>query len=106
MLRKVEISFSSEEYNTYNLDKGKEEIIKDEVIQITLTTIKIQKNNYDANNNNMTLIDLEDYETLLREVNRIPEEELLYIRKIDIYQKGIKIQKTEFEVYYKGNNTK
>ena len=41
MLRIVEIIFSSEEYNTSNLDNRKEEIIKDEVIQITLTTTKI-----------------------------------------------------------------
>ena len=73
-------------------------------MQITLTT-KIQKNNYDANNNNMTLINLGDCETLLKEVNWIPEEKLLYIRKINVYQKGMKILKKEFEVYYKGNNT-
>ena len=106
MLRNVEISFTSEEYNTSNLDNGKEEIIKDEIMQITLTTTKTQKNNYDTNNNNMTSIDLGDCETLLREENKIPEEELLYIRKIDVYQKGMQIPKTEFDIYYKENNTK
>jgi hypothetical protein len=53
MFRNVEISFTSKEYNTSNLDSGKEEIIKDEIMQITLTTTKTQKNNYYTNNNNM-----------------------------------------------------
>ena len=104
MLRNVEISFISEEYNTSNLDKGKEEIIKDEIMQITLTTTKTQKNNYNNNNNNMTSIDFGNCETLLRKENNISVKELLYMRKIDVYQEGVRIPKVEFDIYYKKNN--
>ena len=106
MLRNVETSFTSDEYNTSNLDNGKEDIIKDEIMQITLTTIKTQKNNYNNKNNNMTAIDLGDCENLLRKENNITDEEILYMRKIDVYQKEMKIPKVEFEIYYKENNTK
>ena len=105
MLRNVGISFTSKEYNTSNLDNGKEEIIKDEIMQIALTTTKIQRYNY-YYNNNMTAINLGDCETLLRAENNISEEELLYMRKIDVYQKGMRIPKIEFDIYYKENNTK
>ena len=91
MLRNVETSFTSDEYNTSNLDNGKEDIIKDEIMQITLTTTKIQKNNYNNKNNNMTAIDLGDCENLLRKENNITDEEILYMRKIDVYQKEMKI---------------
>ena len=103
MFRDVEISFTSKEYNTSNLDNGKEEIIKDEIMQITLTTTKTQKNNYN-NNNNMTSIDLGNCETLLRKENNISVKELLYMRKIDVYQEGMRIPKVEFDIYYKKNN--
>ena len=104
MLRNVEMSFTSQGYNTFNLDNGNEEIIKDKNMQITLTTSKMQKNNY--NNNNNTSIDLGDCESLLRKENGIPDEELLYMRKIDVYENGMNIPKVEFDIYYKENNTK
>ena len=56
MLKNAEINFTSEEYNTSNLDNGNEEIIKNRNILITLTTTKTQKNNYDNNINNLTSI--------------------------------------------------
>ena len=64
MLKNAEISFTSEEYNTSNLDIGNEEIIKNRNILITLTTTKTQKNNYDNNINNLTSIYMGDCETL------------------------------------------
>ena len=106
MLRNVEISFTSDEYDTSNLDDGNEEIIKDDIMQITLTTTKKQKNNYITNNNKMTAINLGDCEDLLRTENKIPDEKLLYMRKIDVYQEGMQIPKVEFDVYYKENNNK
>ena len=106
ILTNVEFSFTSEEYNTSNLDNGQEEIIKDEIMQITLTTTEIQRNNYNKNNNNSTSIDLGECETLLRKENNISDEELLYMRKIDVYQEGMQIPKVEFDIYYKENNNK
>ena len=85
-MKNAEINFTSEEYNTSNLDNGNEEIIKNRNILITLTTTKTQKNNYDNNINNLTSIYMGDCETLLREENGIPDDELLYMRKIDVYQ--------------------
>ena len=64
MLKNAEINFTSEEYNTSNLDNGNEEIIKNRNILITLTTTKTQKNNYDNNINNLTSIYMGDCETL------------------------------------------
>ena len=98
MLKNAEISFTSEEYNTSNLDIGNEEIIKNRNILITLTTTKTQKNNYDNNINNLTSIYMGDCETLLREENGIPDDELLYMRKIDVYQEQMRIPKVEFEI--------
>jgi hypothetical protein len=49
---------------------------------------------------------LGDCETLLRQENNISDEELLYMKKIDIYQKGMRIPKVEFDIYYKENNSK
>ena len=73
-------------------------------MQITLTTTKNQKNNYNTNNYNMTAINLGDCETLLRKENNISDEELLYMRKIDVYENGMNIPKVEFDIYYKDNN--
>ena len=106
MLKNAEINFTSEEYNTSNIDNGNEEIIKNRNILITLTTTKTQKNNYDNNINNLTSIYMGDCETLLREENGIPDDELLYMRKIDVYQEQMRIPKVEFEIYYKENNKK
>ena len=106
MLKNTEISFTSEEYNTSNLDNGNEEIIKDEKMKITLTTTKAQKFNYDNNIINMTTIDIGNCETLLREENGIPSDELLYMKKIEVNQDQMKIPKVEFEIYYKENNKK
>ncbi len=64
MLKNAEISFTSEEYNTSNLDNGNEEIIKNRNILTTSTTTKTQKNNYDNNINNLTSIYMGDCETL------------------------------------------
>ena len=105
MLRNVEFSFISDEYDTSNLDGGNEEIIKDEIMQITLTTTEKQKDNYN-NSNNMSSIDLGDCENLLRKKYNISNEQILYMRKIDVYQKGMKIPKVEFDIYYKENNNK
>ena len=105
-MKNAEINFTSEEYNTSNLDNGNEEIIKNRNILITLTTTKTQKNNYDNNINNLTSIYMGDCETLLREENGIPDDELLYMRKIDVYQEQMRIPKVEFEIYYKENNKK
>ena len=68
---------------------------------ITITTTENHKNN--AENNNMTVIDLGDCEIELRRHYNISDDKLLYMKKIDVVQEGMKISKVEFDVYCKLN---
>ena len=63
LLDNVEKGFTSESYNTSDLDNGKEQIIQNDKMTITLTTSDNQKDN---KNNNMTTIDLGECEVILR----------------------------------------
>ena len=85
-------------YNTSILDNGQDEYIKTEKMTVTFTTVQNQKNNI---NNNMTTIDLGECETLLRNEYNITLNETLYMKKIDIVQKGIKTPKIEYNIYCK-----
>ena len=49
----------------------------------------------------MTRIDLGECENLLRDFYNISINESLYIKKIDIYQEGMKTLKVEYDVYAK-----
>lgn len=69
----VEEGFTSDDYDTSGLDKGEDDVIQDEKKTITLTTTD------NHSNNNVTLIDLGEYETLLRKQYNIPDNENLYI---------------------------
>ena len=66
-------------------------------ILITLTTTSLQKENQDKNK---TTIDLKECENKLKDFYKIPENESLYIIKIDINEEGMKIPIIEYEVYY------
>ena len=104
ILQNIEISFTCEDYDASELDIGKDDIVfKSGKISITLTTTQNQKNNI---NNNKTIIDLGDCENLLREEYNISENDLLYMKKIDVFQEGMKIPKIEYDIYSKlsGNN--
>ena len=54
----------------------------------------------------MTKIDLGECETELRNYYNISDNEILYMKKIDMYQEGLKTIKVEYDVYAKlfGNN--
>ena len=91
-------------YDTSDIDKGKDDIIEDEKMTITLTTTENQKNNL-KQENNITLINLGECETLLREYYKIQENEKIYIVKTDKIIEGMKIPKIEYDVYYKLNNS-
>ena len=71
-------------------------------MEITLTTTEEQKNLIDYN---LTAIDFTECEKLLRLNYNISDDEKLYIRKIDIYQEGMKIPKIEYDIYSKLNDT-
>ena len=100
----IEKGFTSEDYDTSNLDKGQDEVIETEKMTIIFTTTQNQKNN--SMSDNITTIDLGECETLLRGYYNISENELLYMKKIDIIQEGMKIPKIEYEVYSKLSGNK
>jgi hypothetical protein len=99
ILDAIENAFTSENYDTTNIDSGEDQIIEQDKIKITLTSTQNLKNN--INRNNMTIIDLEECETILRTFYNISENETLYMKKIDVIQEGMKIPKIEYDVYYK-----
>ena len=103
LLKNVEDQFTSENYDTTNFERGSNDIIELDKIKITLTTTKNQKD--EEKNINETTIDLNDCENKLKELYHIPDDEILFIKKIDILQEGMKIPKIEYEVYTKYNRT-
>ena len=100
LLQNLEIGLTSEEYDTSTLEKGENEIFKEEKFVVTLTTTRNEKNN---SNINKTIIDLGKCEALLREQYNISDDEFLYMKKIEVIQEGMKIPKVEFDVYSKIN---
>jgi hypothetical protein len=98
IIKNIESIFISPDYDTTKLDNGKDEVIETERMTITLKTAQNQKNN---NNNNMTTLYLGECENSLRKYYNLSNDEILYIRKIDIQQKDMKIPKIEYDVYSK-----
>ena len=70
-----------------NGDNGKEKIIRNNNITITLTNSENQKNN------NRTSIDFGKCEIELRKYYNISNDKKLYIKKIDVEQLGFQIPK-------------
>ena len=103
LLKSIEDKFISDDYNTTNLENGNDDIIELDKIKITLTTTENQKNG--DKNINVTTLDLKDCEKILKNTYHIPSNELLYIKKIDVVQEGMKIPKIEYEVYTKYNRS-
>ena len=101
-LQIIESNFISGNLDLSKIENGDYEYITTEKVNITLTTSSSQKNN---TNNTLTTIDLEHCEVLLREFYHIPDVQLIYIKKLDIKQEGMKIPKIEYDVYYKLNET-
>ena len=103
LLKNVEDEFTSDDYDTTNLENGNYDIIELDKIKITLTTTQNQKN--EEKNINVTTIDLNECEQLLKVIYHIPQEEILYMKKIDVIQEGMQIPKIEYEVYTKYNRS-
>ena len=98
ILDNLEEVFTSKNYNTSDLDKGKDEIVEIEKMKVILTTTKNQKDNI---NNNNTNIDLGECEQSLRQTYNLTNDEILYIKMLEIFQEGMKISKIEYDVYAK-----
>ena len=98
ILETIEEGFTSENYDTSNLDKGEDEVIETEKITITFTTSQNQKNDI---NKNISSINLGECEILLKNYYNISINETLYMKKLDIVQEGMKTKKVEYDVYSK-----
>ena len=92
------------ELDISDVNRGNDlEFCKDNLL-VSLTTTYNQKNNL-IENKNKTIIDLIECENKLISDKIIPNNSTLYIVKIDIEEKGMKIPKVEYEVYYTLNNS-
>ena len=88
----------SEEFDTTDIDKGIDCVYSKGRATFTITTPSNQRNN---KNNNMTRIDLGECETKLRNFYNIPDNEPIYMKKIDIIQDDMNTLKVEYDVYAK-----
>ena len=80
-----------------SLDNGKDIEIEEEGLKVSITTTNNQKN---QKNKNKTSIDFKECEDILKEKYNISKNNTLCVLKIDVEQKGMKIPKIEYEVYY------
>ena len=100
ILENIEEIFTSEDYNTFNLDSGNDEILETEKVKVILTTTENQKNNL---NNNMTNIELGKCEDSLRQTYNLSNGSSIYIKMIEIIQEGMRIPKIEYDIYSKND---
>ena len=103
MIGNVEAGFTSRDYDISHLENGTNGVVEFEQMTITLTTT--QNQNDDKNNADVTTIDLGECEKILREEYQIKDDEMIYMKKIDVIQEGMKIPKVEYDVYSKLNGS-
>ena len=101
VLEIMEDFFKSENYNTSKIERGHEEIIETKKMTITFTSIENEKNKINSDNINSTTIDFGECENLLRKDYNITSNETLYLKKINLIQKGMKTSKVGYDVYCK-----
>ena len=98
ILKNIQKIFTSKSYNISYLCNGNDEIIEMEKVKVILTTTQNQKNNI---NNNMTNIDLGECEIEIRQFYNLSNEEVIYIKMVEVIQEGMRIPKIEFDLYSK-----
>ena len=98
ILDNIEEVYTSKNYNTSDLNNGKDEIMEIEKMKVILTTTQNQKDNINSNNTN---IDLGECEQSLRQAYNLTDDEILYIKMLEISQEGMRIPKIEYDVYAK-----
>ena len=84
-------------FDTSDIYNGDNIIIEQKDSTVTISTTENQKN---IKSTNLTSIDLGECEKKVKDEYHIPENEPLYILKIDVKQEGLKIPKIAYEVYY------
>ena len=100
---KFEKGFTSENFDTTELEDGKEAISQTDKMTITLTTTDNQKIN--SKNDTSSKVNIGPCEDILRKVYNISEDKQLFMMKIDVPQKGMDIPKIEFDIYCKLNGS-
>ena len=98
ILQKIEDFLTSENYDITNIDNGNNEIIDIKKVKVIFTTTKQQKDNI-----NMTKIDLGECEILLRHTYNLLNDEILYIKILEIFQEEMRIPKIEYGIYSRLN---
>ena len=102
IMNKSEEIFTSDYYDTLNIDKGEKEVISVDKVTIIFKTTQDSKND---TNDNLTSIDLGECETLLRNYYNISKNEFIYLKQTEVEQEGIQIKKVECNVYAKLSNS-
>ena len=100
ILKNIEDIYTWKNYNTSYLDNGNDEIIEMEKMKVILTTTRNQKNNI---NSNTTNIDLGECEKSLRKTYNLSNDEIIYIKMLEVSQEGMRIPKVEYDIYAKLN---
>ena len=101
MIQNVDELLSEPDFNTSDIENGKETTVEFGEMKIKLTTSKNQKD--DINNVNMTTLDFEECEVQLRKAYNIPENEMIFMKIIEVNQEGMKIPKIEYDVFCRLN---
>ena len=77
---------------------------EEKTVSIFLKEINNQTSNND-NNKNETIINLGECEKRIKDENNIPYNDSLYLLKVEVKEKGMKIPKVEYELYYPLNGS-
>ena len=104
LLDNYEKGFTSEDYNTSEIDKGQDDVYEEKEMKVIFSNFDNQKKK-ENEKNNYTSINFGDCEIKLREYYKISEDKLLYTKIIEIPTNGMKIPKIEYEIYCKLNNS-
>ena len=99
----IESELTSGTYEISDLENWDDDIIHLDKATITLTTVKNQKDN--KNDIYSSNVDLKDCEDILKQTYHIPDNEVLFMKKIDFIEDGMKISKINYEVYTKFNRS-
>ena len=104
ILTKIDLIFTSENFDTFKIDKGENEMINIDKIKILFKTLNNSKDDY-YKEYNYTKLNLGECETLLRNENNISDGEVLYLKQIEIEQDGLRVKKIEYDIYYRSSTS-
>ena len=103
MLENSEFIFTSNNYNLTYLEEGNNDIIEYGMMRIMLTTVPNQKKTMKSKN--VIAVDLGKCEQILRDEYNISDDEILYMKIIDVKEEKMKIPKIIYDVHSKLNGT-